>query len=85
MSQARFRAAVASREAGQHTQRKLRSHASLAGGQQEPSGDSASVYLTPAGAADAMKSIFEGCKPDQNLRRAASSRHSSMGAASKQH
>jgi len=81
MSQARFRAAVGSREAGQHKQRKLRSHASLAGGE-EPSGDSTSVYSTPAGAEDAMKSIFGGCKPDQNLRLGGVER---MGAASKQH
>jgi len=81
MSQARFRAAAGSREAGQHKQHKLRSHASLAGAE-ELSGDSTSVYSSPAGAAGAMKSIFGGCKPDQNLRRGGVER---MGAASKQH
>ena len=81
MSQARFRAAVGSREAMQHKPHKLRSHASLAGGE-EASGVSTSVYSTPAGAEDAMKSIFGGCKPDQNLRRGGVER---MGAASKQH
>ena len=70
-----------SREAGQHKQHKLRPHASLVGGG-EPSGDSTSVYSNPAGAEDAMKSIFWGCKPDQNLRRGGVER---MGAASKQH